>query len=156
MASAMTILKKMELNTPMKGIGGLVVDTGIGAGVSYGIGRAYSQHGDKFYGKHAARIAAVGGKLGALVTTYFSGGHATFIGGGLNAAGQAGVNAIALEMGLRHGRKASGKKAVLVPVDADIKKLAGASDMTSIGALGTAAPGRGLSWEQIEELAAGR
>ena len=154
MASAMTILKKMELNTPMKGVGGLVLDTGIGAGVSYGIGRAYSQHGDKFYGKHAARIAAVGGKLGALVTTYLSGGHATFIGGGLNAAGQAGVNAIALEMGLRHGRDASGKRAVLVNKNAALP--AGASDMTSLGALGAAAPGRGLSWAQIEELAAGR
>jgi hypothetical protein len=154
MASAMTILKKMELNTPMKGIGGLVLDTGIGAGVSYGIGRAYSQHGDKFYGKHAARIAAVGGKVGALVATYFSGGHATFIGGGLNAAGQAGVNAIALEAGLRHGRDAGGKKAVLINKNAALP--AGASDMSSIGALGAAAPGRGLTWAQIEELAAGR
>jgi len=154
MASAMTIMKKLELNSPLKGIGGVVLDTGIGAGVSYGIGRAYSQHGDKFYGKHAARIAAVGGKLGALIVTGLSGGHATFVGAGLNAAGQAGVNAIALEAGLRHGRDKSGKKAVLIAKNAALP--AGASDMTSIGALGKAAPGRGLSWDQIEELAAGR
>ena len=153
MASAMNLMKKMEINTPVKGVSGLVMDAAVGAGASYAIGRAYSQHGDKFYGKHSARIAAVVGKLGAIAASALSGGHQTWLGAGMNSVGQAGINAITLEMGLRHGRAATGKKAVLVPATAALP--AGASEMTSLGALGKAAPGRGLTWDQIEELAQG-
>lgn len=156
MSSAMKLMQKMEINTPVKGVGGLFLDAAIGGGASYAIGQAYSRHSDKWYGKHSARLAAVGGKIGAIVTSVLSGGHQTFLGAGLNSVGQAGINAIALEAGLRHGRTASGKKAVLVDKDVNLKSLpAGSSDMTSLGALGKAAPGRGLSWDQIEELAQG-
>jgi hypothetical protein len=156
MASAMTLMKKMEINSPVKGVGGLVLDGAVGFGASYGIGRVYHRYSDKWYGKNIARIAAGAGKIGALACSALAGGHQTWLGAGLNSVGQSGINAIGLEMGLRHARKSSGKKAVLVPSDTDVKKLAGASDMTSIGALGRAAPGRSLSWDQIEELAQGR
>lgn len=156
MASAMQLMKKMEINSPVKGVSGLVMDSAVGFGASYGIGQVYHRYSDKWYGKNVARIAAAAGKLGAVACSVLSGGHQTFLGAGLNSVGQAGVNAIGLEMGLRHARKSSGKKAVLVPADTDIKKITGASDMTSLGALGRAAPGRAMSWDQIEELAAGR
>jgi hypothetical protein len=154
MPSAMALMKKMEINSPVKGVGGLVMDSAVGFGASYGIGQVYHRHSDKWYGKNAARIAAAAGKLGAVVVSVLSGGHQTWLGAGLNSVGQSGVNAIGLEMGLRHARKATGKKAVLMPANAQLP--AGASDMTSIGALGRAATGRGLSWDQIEELAQGR
>lgn len=153
---AMALMKRMEINTPVKGVTGLAVDAAVGFGASYGIGQMYHRYSDKWYGKHSARIAAIGGKVGAIALSLASGGHQTFAGSLANSVGQAGLNAIGLEMGLRHARKATGKKAVLVPSDTDVKRIAGASEMTSIGALGKAPAGRGLSWDQIEELAAGR
>jgi len=147
-------MEKLSYNTPLKGIAGLAVETGVGAAASYGIGRAYSQHGDKWYGKKAAHIAAIAGKLGAAVTSGLAGGHATYVGGVLNAVGQSGVDAYFLEKGLRHGREKVGKKAALLPAGMTLPK--GAEDMTSIGALGAAPRGRGLSWDQIQEIAEGR
>jgi hypothetical protein len=152
----MTLMKKMEINTVAKGVTGIALDGAVGFGASYGIGQAYHRYGDKWAGKNVARISAIAGKLGAVALSAFGGGHQTFLGNISNSIGQAGINAIGLEMGLRHARAKTGKKAVLVPSDTDVKRIAGASDMTSIGALGRAQPGRGLSWDQIEELATGR
>jgi subtilisin family serine protease len=150
MASAKHLMKRMNLSAG-PGVGMAVLDTGVGFGASYAIGRAYHQYGDKWYGKHVARIAAAAGKLGAVALSMTVGpGLAA---GVANSVGQAGVNAIGLEMGLRHARKKTGKKAVLLPAGAALP--AGASEMTSIGALGKAAAGRGLSWDQIAELARG-
>lgn len=154
MASLVKVMEKMSYNTPLKGIAGLGLETAIGGAASYGIGRAYAQHGDKFWGKKAAHLAAGVGKIGAAVMAGLSGGQATYLGGALNAVGQAGVDAYFLEKGLRHGREKMGKKAALLPKNAALP--AGAEDMTSIGALGAAPAGRGLSWDQIQEIAEGR
>ncbi len=153
MASAMHLMKKLNFSMGV-GVGAVALDGAVGFGASYAIGQVYHRYNEKWYGKHAPRIAAVAGKLGAVAAQMFLGPGVTA--GVCNAVGQAGLNAIGLEMGLRHARAKTGKKAVLVPRDADVKKIAGASEMTSMGALGRAAPGRGLSWDQIEELAAGR
>ncbi len=150
--NAMTALKKMEIHSPLKGAAGLALDTVIGGGASYGIGRLYSQHSDKWYGKNAANLAAGIGKLGAVAAFFITGGP-NFVSGGLNAIGQSGIDAYWLEKGLRHGREKRGVKAAIVPKGMQLP--AGASDMSSIGALGAAAPGRGLSWDAIEALAAG-
>lgn len=153
MASAMSLMKNMELSSGHVGLVGVALDTGVGFGASYALGRAYHAYGDKWYGKQAPRLAAIVGKVGAIAAAMM--GHAPgIVAGTLNSVGQAGVNAIGLELGLRHARKSSGKKAVLVPAGTDIKKIAGATEVTTMGALGKAAPGRGLSWDQIEELAA--
>jgi hypothetical protein len=154
MPSAMTLMKKLEINTTAKGIGSIALDAGIGFGASYGIGQAYHRYNDKWYGKNVARIAGGVGKGLAVVCSALAGGHQTFLGNAFNTVGQSGIDAIGLEMGLRHARKATGKKAVLIPATAQLP--AGASEMTSIGALGRAAPGRGLTWDQIEEIATGR
>jgi hypothetical protein len=154
MANLVKVMEKMSYNTPLKGIAGLGVETVVGGGASYLIGRAYGQHSDKMWGKKAAHIAAGVGKLGALVVSGLSGGHATYLGGALNSVGQAGVDAYFLEKGLRHGRDKAGKKAALFPKNAQLP--AGAEDMTSIGSLGAAPRGRALSWEQVQEIAEGR
>lgn len=150
MASAKHLMKRMNLGMG-PGVGMVLLDTGVGFGASYAIGQVYHRKGDKWYGKHAARLAAAAGKLGAVVLSMTTGPG--LMAGMANSVGQAGVNAIGLEMGLRHARKATGKKAVLLPAGAALP--AGASEMTSIGALGRAQPGRGMSWDQIEELARG-
>jgi hypothetical protein len=152
----MQLMKKMEIDTPTKGVAGLVLDSAVGFGASYGMGQVYHRYQDKWAGKNVARLSAAVGKLGAVACSVLAGGHQTWLGNVANSVGQAGVNAIGLEMGLRHARAKTGKKAVLVPSDTDVKRIAGASDMTSIGELGRAATGRGLSWDQIEELAQGR
>lgn len=154
MASAMQLMKHANVGFAMPGIKGVVAGGVAGFGASYAIGQAYHRYSDKWYGKHAARLAAVAGKVGALVSSAMIGPG--IVTGTVDAVGQAGINAIGLEMGLRHARAATGKKAVLVPAGTDIKKISGASDITSMGALGRAAAGRGLSWDQIEELASAR
>jgi hypothetical protein len=154
MASLVKVMEKMSYNTPLKGIAGLGLETVVGGAASYGIGRAYAQHGDKWYGKKAAHLAAAVGKVGAVIMAGVSGGSSTYVGGVLNAVGQSGVDAYFLEKGLRHGREKVGKKAALLPKNAALP--AGAEELTSIGALGAAPSGRGLSWEQIQEIAEGR
>jgi len=156
MASALRLMKSMELDSPVKGVGALVLDTGVGFGASVGIGEVYHRYGDKWAGKNVARLTAGVGKGLSVLLSVLSGGHPTFASHLANSVGQAGVNAIGLELGLRHARKATGKKAVLVPSDTDVKKLAGASDVSLMGALGRAAAGRAMSWDQVEELATGR
>jgi hypothetical protein len=155
MASASHLMKKMNLSTGKHGVTGVLLDGAVGFGASYALGQIYHRKNDKWYGKNAPRIAAIAGKLGAIGLAMYSGSPGLAV-GVVNSVGQAGINAIGLEMGLRHARKSTGKKAVLVPADADVKKIAGASEMTSIGALPKAPAGRSLSWDQIEELATGR
>lgn len=154
MKSAKEIMKKMDLSSPKVGIASVLVDGAVGFGASYGIGQVYTRYQDKWWGKNVARIAAAVGKLGAMAAFGYA-GHPTMVSAGLNSVGQAGINAIGLELGLKHGRKKVGKKAIIVPADANIKAIPGAAEMTQIGALGKASPGKGLSWDQIEELAAG-
>jgi len=154
MKSAMHLMKKMELNTPVKGVAGLLVDGGVTFGAAYGIGQVYHRYSDKFVGKQAARMAAAGGKLAAVAFSAMSGGHQTWMGSVANSIGNAGIAAMGVEMGLRHARAKSGKKAVLISSSAALPP--GATEMSSIGALGRAGAGTGLSWDQIEELAQSR
>lgn len=156
MASLKQLAKKMNLSTGLGGVGGLLVDGAVGFGASFAIGQVYHRKGDTWYGRNVARLAAAVGKGGAVLLSMASGGRAGLAVGLANSIGQAGLNAWGLDLGLRHARAASGKKAVLLPASADLSKITGASDVTSMGALGRAAPGRGMSWSQIEELASGR
>lgn len=156
MASAMHMMKKMELSTGMHGPVGLAVDGAVGFGASYMLGRVYHSHGDKWWGKQSPRIAAVVGKLGAVAASLFTGGHPGLLVGGLNAIGQAGINGIGLEMGLRHAREKTGKQAFLAPAGTNLKAIPGATPMTSMGALGKAQRGRGLDWDKIQEIASSR
>jgi len=153
MASAMHLLKTMKLSTAPRGAVAIGLDAGIGFGASYALARAYHQYSDKWAGQHAFRLAAGIGKGAALVLSYMA-GEPTFASTLFNSVGQAGLNGIGLDMGLRHARAKTGKRAVLVSSGGALP--AGASEMASIGALGTAPEGRGMSWAQIQEVAAGR
>jgi hypothetical protein len=152
MATIFGAMKRMQTHTGYHGLTGVIVETGIGAGTSYALGRIYHSKQDKWYGRQAPRLAAIAGKAGAVLSAVMGGPQ--LLTGALDAGGQAGVDAIFLEMGLRHAREKSGKRAVLIDKSAALP--AGASDMASIGALGRAGAGRGMSWDQIEAIARGR
>jgi hypothetical protein len=158
MASAAALMKKMDLNGPKVGAVAVLADGALGFVTSFAIGQVYHRWGTvdnpKWAAKNVARLAAGIGKLSA-VLLFAKAGHPTVLGGLMNTVGQAGLNAIGLEMGLNHARKATGKKAAIVPADFNVKSVPGASEYTQIGALGTVAPGRGMSWDQVEELAHG-
>jgi hypothetical protein len=155
MASAFDLMKrgvtKMDVHHGIPGVLGVALDTGAGLGASYAIGRVYAGYRDKWYGKHAPTIAAVAGKAVAVGLAVFANSDmADMAKGVFDAVGQAGVNAIGLEMGVRHGMKAADRHVVVLPKGA----AAAADQETLMGVLPPARPGRALSFEQIEELAA--
>lgn len=156
MASAFDLMSRgvtdMDLNHGVPGAAGVVLDTAVGAGASYGLGQVYARYRDKWYGKHAPTMLAVGGKLGAIALNMFAHGSAAHWSSGmLDAIGQAGVNAKFLEMGIKHGMKAADRHVVVLPKGTASSSVPGAEEL--VGALPPAAAGRSLSFAQIEELA---
>jgi len=151
MPSAMHLIKHMDLHHGVDGVGGVVLETAAGAAASYGIGQAFTRYRDKWYGKHAPTLAAGIGKLGAVLLTAFAGRHHV-LAGLLNEVGQAGVNAKFLQMGIEHALKSKNQHVAVLPAGADTKGLPAGSEIV-VGDLGSAAAGRGLSFDQIEELA---
>lgn len=149
-------VKHMGPAAGMAGVAGLVLDTGAEYGAGYALGQIYVKHGDKAWGKKAPYVAAAAGKGVALLAALMGhGGMASHLVGGVaNAVGSVGVGALGLQHGLTSARKSLGVKVVALPANAALP--AGGRDITTIGALGQAAPGRGLSWDQIEELASMR
>jgi hypothetical protein len=142
----------MDLSSGVRGVVGVALDTAVGGAASYGLGQVYARWRDKPYGKHAPTIAAVVGKVGAVALNVFAHGSAAhWTSGVFNSIGQAGVNAKFLEMGIAHGMKAADRHVVVLAKGVDPKSIPGAD--TVMGALPGAAPGKALSFEQIEELA---
>lgn len=144
----------LGLSPRIAGTVGVLGEGALGFGVSYGLGQLYHRKGETWAGKNAPRLMGGIGKGLAAIMQFATNGQAGILGGLVDTVGQAGVNAMGLELGLRHARKATGKQPVLLAPGAAIP--AGAIPMTSIGELGQAAPGRGLSWDQINELASMR
>ena len=148
MASIMTHLHRMDLAAG-PGLVGVVVDTGVGFGASYGIGRTYQKWGKtNWAARNVAELSGAIGKGLAVICAVF--GAPQLLTAVFNATGQAGVNAKGLEMGLRHERDAQGKRAVLIDKAAALP--AGASE-AAIGALGRARSGATPSWDAIAEMA---
>ncbi len=144
------------------GLVGWGLNAGIGFGAGYTLGQIHHRHADKWYGKHASRLAAISGKLGAVALQLATGGH-SIASGAVDALGQAGLTMMGCEMGLEHARKATGTKLALAPGSAalpagwrEVTRIGGDVEIgqTEIGALGMAPEGRGLDYAQIEELAA--
>ena len=157
MASALTLMSRgvtdMDLHHGVPGVAGVVLDTAVGAGASYGLGQIYARYRDNQFGKNAPVIAAVAGKVGAMALNMFAhGSYAHWSSGVLDAIGQAGVNAKFLEMGIGHGMKAAKRHVVVLPENASVDAYK--KEDVLVGALPPASPGRALSFEQIEELAA--
>ena len=147
------LTKGLQINTPAKGLAAIALDGATAWASGAAIGYTHHRYSDKWAGKNSARIAAIAGKGAALVLSYWGGGHQTMVGNTLNSVGQAGLASLGLEWGLNRARKATGKRAVLLPTGAALPP--GGSEMVALGELGRAPAGRGLSWDQIEELARG-
>lgn len=148
MASAFSMIKRGDYGHGVGGLAGVFVDGGVAFVTGVGIGELYHRKGNKWYGKHAPKLVAAVGKAGALLSMAFLGEG--IVTGALNAAGNAGLATSGLEVGLKHARSSSGKKAILWPKDKALP--AGAEDT----ALGAAPAGKGMTWNQIEELARSR
>lgn len=138
----------MDLHHGVDGVGGLLLESAVEFGTGYGIGQAYARYPDKWYGKHAPTLAAGIGKLGAgLLATFAPGSHIAT--GMLSSLGASGLAIKGCEMGLASGRKAKNIKTVVVPATAALPS--GGQD-TLMGA-GAGGSGRGLTYDQIQELA---
>jgi len=159
MASAIEMMGEGILRrsnyTPAAAVGMMLADTGVGFGASVALGEVYVRYHDKPWGKWLPEIVGGAGKLLELVATLFLGPG--FTSGVLGSVGQTGVNAIGMELGMNHARKALGIVVVKVPTGTDVKKLKSGDAVpasTAVGALGEARPGRGLAWDHISDLAA--
>lgn len=134
--------------------GMMAFDTVLGAGASAGIGQLYGRYPDKWYGKYAPWLAGGIGKILEGILIAFNG--PAWVSGAVAAVGQAGVNAVALDLSLDQVRKAKGYALVKVPAGTDVRALRSGSAVpasTAVGALQQAADGRGLAWDHIQELA---
>ena len=148
MASALRVMKTMDVHHGVGGVAGLALDGAVAFGTGVAIGELYHRKSDKWYGKQSAKLAAAGGKAVAIGLTLL--GHGGLFSGMFNAIGDAGIAISGLDVGLRHARKSSGKRAVLIPEKAALPP--GGSET----ALGGRPAGKGMSWDQIQEMAAAR
>ena len=148
MASALRHLKTMELHHGVAGVAGLALDGAVAFGTGVAVGEVYHRYGDRWYGKHAPKLVGALGKAVAIGLAVA--GHGGLISGVFNAAGDAGVAIAGLDVGLRHARKSSGKRAVLIPEKAALP--AGGSETS----LGGRPAGKGMSWAAIQDMASAR
>lgn len=143
----------VEFGTGM-GLGGELAATGAGAAASFALGHAYHRFGNRWYGRGAPRVVAGVFKIAAVAIHAATGGRMPLATGVIDAVGQAGVNAVAMEYGLRSARKATGRRPVMLAAGAALPP--GAEEVTAVGELPAAAPGAGMSWSELAELAKGR
>lgn len=159
MASALSLLgqgamwKAGKVNKTVA-LGTMMASTAVGFGGSVALGEIYARYSDKWYGKYAPEMLGGTGKvLEAILTATIGSGLAS---GVVGALGQVGINAIGLELGLNHARKAMGIACVKVPAGTDVKKLKKGDkvpESIAVGMLPGAAAGHGLGWDHIQDLA---
>lgn len=145
MASSLSTMKTMY----GKGIGAMFAGTAVGFGASVALGTLYGKYRDKWYGQWMPAFFAAGGKLAALGVFLATKGRAMVASTVLNDFGQAGVNALGLDLGVKAGLKWAGQELAVVPKGATLP--AGAHRIA--GDLPPAQPGRSLEEISVEELA---
>ena len=140
-------LKTMQVNYG-RGLGALFAGTAAGFGASVALGTLYGKYRDKWYGQWMPAFFAAGGKLAALGVFAASKGHALVTTALLNDVGQAGVNALGLDLGVKAGLKWAGQELHVVPKGT---KVTGGHRIA--GDLPPAQVGRGLADITVEDLA---
>lgn len=148
MASAMHALSHEDFTHGVEGVGGALLGGGLAFATGFGIGELYHRKGDKWYGKHAPKIVTAVGKAAAIASCVLGGPQ--LLTGSMNAIGDAAAATLGLEYGLKHARSSSGVKGILWPKD---KALPPGAKETALGA---APAGKGMTWDQVEELARSR
>jgi hypothetical protein len=144
----MHALKTMQLHHG-RGLGAAVVGTASGFAGSVALGALYGKYRDKWWGKWMPAFFAAGGKLSALALFVGSKGHLHMPAVILNDLGQAGVNALGLDLGIKAGLKWADKQLVVM----DAKGALPSGGVRIAGELPPADPGRGLENISVEELA---
>lgn len=145
MSSSLSTMKVMYGH----GLGAWATGTAVGFGSSVLLGTLYGKYRDKWYGQWMPAFFAAGGKLAALGVFIASKGKALVTTAVLNDAGQAGVNALGLDLGVKAGLKWAGQELAVVPKGT--KLPAGAHRIA--GDLPPAQVGRGLADITVEDLA---
>lgn len=145
MASSLSTMKVMYGH----GLGAWFAGTAAGFGASVALGTLYGKYRDKWYGQWMPALFAAGGKALALGVFVGTKGKALVTTALLNDVGQAGVNALGLDLGVKAGLKWAGQELAVVPKGA--KLPAGAHRIA--GDLPPAQVGRGLADITVEELA---
>jgi hypothetical protein len=145
MASSLSTMR----STYGKGLGALFAGTAVGFGASVALGTLYGKYRDKWYGQWMPAFFAAGGKLAALGVYMATKGRAQVTTHLLNDLGQAGVNALGLDLGVKAGLKWSGQE-LHVGTHAE---LAAGHGHRIAGELPPAQHGRGLEEISVEDLA---
>ena len=145
MSSSLATMKGMY----GRGLGAWFAGTAVGFGASVALGTLYGKYRDKWYGQWMPAMFAAGGKLAALGVFIASKGHALVSTAMLNDFGQAGVNALGLDLGVKAGLKWSGQELHVVPHGTKL----GPGATRIAGDLPPAQAGHGLEQITVEELA---
>lgn len=145
MSSSLSTMKVMY----GRGLGAFFGGTAVGFGASVALGTLYGKYRDKWYGQWMPAFFAAGGKLAALAVFLGTKGRAQVATALVNDFGQAGVNALGLDLGVKAGLKWAGQELAVVPKGAALP--AGAHRIA--GDLPPAQVGRGLADITVEELA---
>lgn len=132
-----------------RGLGALFTGTAVGFGASVALGTLYGKYREKWYGQWMPAFFAAGGKLAALGLFLATKGRSVVLTAAANDLGQAGVNALGLDLGVKAGLKWAGEELHVVPKGTALPK--GAHRIA--GDLPPAQPGRGLEEITVEELA---
>ena len=147
MSSALTTMSRMNLEHG-RGLTGAAIGTAAGFGASVLLGTLYGKFRDKWWGEWMPAFFAAGGKSAALAIFLISKGKLQIAPMIANDIGQAGVNALGLNLGVKLGLKWAGKALVIKD-----EKALGPSDVRIAGALPPADPGRSLENISVEDLA---
>lgn len=100
------------------GVVGFVVGTAAGYGTGFGLGALHATHRDKWYGKYAPYIVAIGGKTVAAAAAAMGHGTTATI---ANDVGQSAVAILGANRGIKWALKRKGQRAVVVSEEAAAK-----------------------------------
>lgn len=145
MASSFATMKSMY----GRGLGAMFAGTAVGFGASVALGTIYGKYRDKWYGQWMPAFFAAGGKLAALGVFLATKGKSVVMTAVANDFGQAGVNALGLDLGIKAGAKWAGEEWMVVPKGTALPS--GAHRIA--GDLPPAQPGRSLEEIAVEEMA---
>jgi len=132
-----------------KGLGAMFAGTAVGFGASVALGTLYGKYREKWYGQWMPAFFAAGGKLAALGVFLATKGRSVVASTVLNDFGQAGVNALGLDLGVKAGLKWAGEELHVVPKGTAL----GPHSHRIAGDLPPAQMGRSLEEISVEELA---
>lgn len=145
MASSLSTMRNMY----GKGLGAFFAGSAVGFGASVALGTLYGKYRSKWYGQWMPAFFALGGKAAALGVFLATKGRATVTTTVLNDFGQAGVNALGLDLGVKAGLKWAGEELHVVPKGTALPS----GGHRIAGELPPAQPGRSLEEISVEELA---